>query len=205
MLGRIIRASCASALVGAAVVRSTLAGCGGQFEPGYIDDSGVYHAGDGAVLFVPGIACVGWDAAHLDDPSPNCNSDAAGPLCTSWIAGCSPPGFPFDVSYCEDDPGSNDGSAHCAMISPTSTINCPSLDALGDTFCVAWAQQFVMNGTAISYCRQSPVDLTFGCTLIATVDDAGRSLGVCVDENANPTGMYVRLDGGAQCQRPCQR
>ncbi len=67
--------------------RVIVMGCGGAFAPGYLDDAGVYHLGDGATLFVPGSACVGWDAAHASDPSPPCtSSDSFDPACNAWIA-----------------------------------------------------------------------------------------------------------------------
>jgi hypothetical protein len=190
-------------MVGAAGIfaagRLASPGCGGEVSP-YIDEAGVYRAADGAVIFVPAGACTGWDASHLDDPAPACTVGDA-PICVSWYAGVTPPGYPVDTSGCEGDPGSTDGSAHCAQL--TSDAGdfpiCPELGPVGDLFCQAWGQQFVINGRGLSTC----VEFFSGelrCSLFGIADEL-----ICVDGNENATGVYVATDAGSVCKRPCQQ
>ncbi|HEY2365663.1 MAG TPA: hypothetical protein VGH87_04720, partial [Polyangiaceae bacterium] len=155
----------AGVVVMSVAVALPFADCGGLIY-GYLDDAGVYHAGDGAVLFVPGSACVGFDAAHVADPSPLCGLDAdtdeAG-VCATWPS--IPPRFPFldtsactsDVEACDRTPcadaGIDGGTFHCiGGYDSAKIVACPSADTIGDTFCTAYAQQFVVVGQAVGVC-----------------------------------------------------
>jgi hypothetical protein len=196
----IVRTSCCGALVGLAIASS----CGGQII-GYLDDAGVYHASDGAVLFSPGAACAGWDASHVADPAPACDGgpdddsgDGGDPICTLWALGFSPPGFPINESYCGQ---TNDAGRLCVKSGEPFAVaeQCPAQSAAGNAFCSAWAQQFVVKGTATSFCDavQGPNQTwLFGCTTTAY----GAYKGFC------PVGTLAVVgdDGGASCSLPCQ-
>ena len=179
-------------------------GCGGQTLP-YVDDAGVYHAADGAVVFAPGTACVGWDASHLNDPPPSCATDSGfsfSAACPPWSAGLTPPGYPGGVALCEYDQGSVDGSAHCAsFIDDAGDFpTCPSPDTEGNQFCVAWAQQFVVNGKAFSGCVQG-LSGDLRCVLGGYLDTGGKFTGECT---TNATEIYVATEAGNVCERACE-
>jgi hypothetical protein len=192
------------------------ADCGGLIY-GYLDDSGVYHAGDGAVLFVPGSACVGFDAAHVADPSPLCGLDAgtdeAG-VCSTWPS--IPPAFPFldtsactaDVEACDRTPcadaGTDSGTFHCiGAYDSTRLIACPSADTIGDTFCTAYAQQFVVNGHAVARCNLDAVGTELVCTWQTTTSGAV----VCRFNRMAVLGTDAAVvddASGIACRYPCE-
>lgn len=173
--------------------------CGGQLPYGFLDDAGVYHAGDGAVLFRPGSACMAWDASHLDDPPPRCD---ASDQCTAWYEGVTPPGFPTVAGSCGPDPAL-DGATRCYPEGVVPLPSCPALGPAGDQLCAAWAQQFIARPgwTAAASCAFGSYGL--GCT-IGPVDDAGSATLVCIDDQEDPTGLYVTTDAGPMCEPPCQ-
>jgi hypothetical protein len=143
--------------------------CGGEIL-GYVDEAGVYHAPDGAVLFVPGSACVGFDASHVADPPPWCDNspdaardDGGDPVqCEGYPS--VPPGFPYPVSGCGQEAA--DGAAHCiAQFRDALDQRCPSQDSQGDAYCQAWAQQFVVAGHAVATCEYDTLSMVLTCTL----------------------------------------
>ncbi len=169
----------AALAVASAIATGTILACGGKIAsgpPGTLDDAGVFHEPDGHVLFAPGSACVGYDAAlyiEVSSAAPSCN-EPTGPsaTCEAWVAQA---GLSFGyMPYAECRKG------RCSLAESYLAIN-PSEPAVacvwgpeGDAYCQAFYQQFVINGTASG-----------GCTKINGVNDRGQN-GVC---NPNGCGM----------------
>src|SRR5450432_3082097 len=84
--------------------------CGGatKIDIGYVDDAGVYHDEDGAVLFAPASRCIGFDASivpplctqPISTSSPDGYND---PACVDWSDQLAPPTFPPEVAACKLD------------------------------------------------------------------------------------------------------
>jgi hypothetical protein len=173
-----------------------VAACG-QVSLGSIDDSGLYHAPDGAIPYTAGAACASFDASHTADPAPTC-SDVGNPLdpaCAAWPS--TPSGYPFESSVCTVI---SDGGPTCVIQVPDLSrfAACPSADAIGDAFCREWAQQFVLEpGNAISFCEQ--FDTTHRiCTM--TIDAEHRA--ICGEKD--DTMVVADQYGAAQCKLPCR-
>ncbi len=214
----ILVAASASALL-------SFADCGGRIY-GYVDDAGVYHAGDGAVLFVPGSACVGFDASHVADPSPLCGIDAdtdEAAVCASWPS--EPPGFPFldtsictaDIDSCDRTPcvdaGADSGTFHClGGYDPTKIVACPSRDAVGDTFCTAYAQQFVITGQAVGVCDWNKATLEHpdappNICFLSSTPKLHPPVGLCLFNRMAVLGTdaaVVDEASGVGCRYPCE-
>jgi hypothetical protein len=175
-----------------------LTGCG--VSRAYVDDAGDYHAPDGAVVFTPGSACVGWDASHLDDPAPLCDDAGA---CEAYIANRSPPGSPVIDKSCESTNGYP--PYQCAVNwdfgnSNSEIPSCSGLTKDADDYCAAWLSQFFVHG-------ERPQVQCAG-------DDVGNGPYSCfpgarggVPWNV-PCGIGISLqvefiDGGVGCEAPC--
>jgi hypothetical protein len=204
-----VRAWLSAIAAAMAVIAVWLSSCGGALLP-YLDDAGVYHAADGAVLFVPGSACVGFDASHVADPPPACDvspdaalDDAGAPIsCEAWPS--VPSGFPVNISGCAPD--TTDAGGHCIAEGDKPLFaQCPSIDALGDTYCQAWAQQFVVVGQAVAKCLYNNPGL-FGSELICDFEGTA-TLDECVQSTMLITGTDAAANPvtGVVCRFPCQR
>jgi len=179
----------------------------------YFDDAGVYHAPDGAVLFVPGSACVGFDASHVSDPPPACDvspdaalNDRGVPIaCSPWPS--VPTGFPINFSACIPDfsSGPPDGG-HCMTEEDTSLVErCPSADAVGDAYCQAWAQQFVVTGKAVATCDFGESQV-FGSDNLICFFSATEQLIECTGTKMVVEGTDAAPDPvtGVVCRYPCE-
>ena len=186
----------------AALVAAFLA-CGGSSLP-YFDDAGVYHAADGATVFTPGAACVGWDASHVNDPPAQCDGQDASE-CEVFLAEHSPPGSPIDHTDCDpNDAGKYPGTCTAAWTfeSPNTIYpHCPGVGPAGDEFCTAWASQFFVHG------ERAP----FSCIVVNDIDGLAcwPGHGSLYPDYPCPmwpysSGMYVEfVDGGSGCELPC--
>jgi hypothetical protein len=185
--------------------------CGGETLP-FLDDAGVYHAADGAVVFVPGSACAGFDASHIADPAPACDISPDAALddqntsiaCEGWPS--VPPGFPIDVSGCVPDFSNGPPDAgHCVSEGDQALFaRCPSIDAVGDMYCQAWAQQFVVTGKAVATCGYGNTAV-FGLQLVCNY--AGpQTVQQCIGTMMDVTGTDAAPDPvtGVVCRRPCE-
>ena len=152
------RIASAVVLVSAAMA-FRLCSCGGQIDeglPGTLDDSGTFRAPDGRVLFFPGSACLGYDAAAYyaltsappacDDPKPETLESAS---CEAWAgdAGLSFGFAPF--AQCIGGACTNFDT----LVDTVSSRCKPGSD--GDAYCRALYAQYTINGSRVSYyCNQ---------------------------------------------------
>ncbi len=174
------RALLSIALASAGAIAIVVFACGGRIAsgpPGTLDDAGVFHSPDGQILFAPGSACVGYDAAHFIEVSaaaPTCE-EATGtesPTCEAW-AGDAGLSFGY-LPYAECRWG------RCSLAESSLAINGnePAVacvwGAEGDAYCQAFYRQFALHGIVGG-----------GCTKIPFANDRGQN-GVC-----NPDGCGV--------------
>ncbi len=170
---------------------ATLIGCGGQTRA-YFDDAGVYHAADGAAVFTPGSACIGWDAAALNEPAPAC-STFSDPVCQAYGEAVAPPASPINVAVCN---GVNDAGEVCRLqynVDEYIAAACPSVDSAGDTFCEAWASQFFLHG---EHAPLSCLSTSIGLRCFPAHDD-------CVAPDSTSGLTVIWPDGGVGCEMPC--
>jgi hypothetical protein len=199
----------AVALITVTALAKLSSACGGSINTnyGYLDDAGAYHASDGATLFTPGSACVGFDASLIPAACTNPDIDNLGnPDCVDWSATLSPHGYPLSATSCLIDNASlPDSGAHCSPaglldLQRTQFQQCPGSDPGGTTFCTAWAQQFVVSGTAWAPCQRIiPAD---GGAILACY-----GYGQCPDGITTCSYNYLCVtDDGAryECKRPCE-
>jgi hypothetical protein len=171
------------------------ASCGGQLTENYLDDAGVYHTSDGALL-VPASACAGWDASHAADPDPTCQIYGGDdPACDAWLSLSVPPNLPIDSTTCTS---SNDaGSLVCGKLwadrfSSEYTTKCPKDDARQTSapLCSAWLDQFVVGHRALGACTWTGLGDNFVCTPMPSQ----------CSESMIPIEAD---DGGVGCAFPC--
>ncbi len=146
--------------------------CGGMVVgydiPGGLDDAGVFHQPDGAILFAPGSGCTGFDAAIFEAP-PSCQiqvrSSEVDPIpdensrCAVWGAGALTIHYPVDT-YCVpcdlgDKCAADAGKCIAVLGAPkTPALRC-NPGAAGDAYCAAFFQQYVRgNGVAAGRCER---------------------------------------------------
>lgn len=136
------------------------AACGGQVygNPlGYLDDAGVFHSPDGAVVFGPGSACIGYDSATFDTvwPRASCSTDDE---CNQWLRAHVPTGYAWGATCALDGTSSTSKSCYAHFIGEQPTINTgagvyctPGPE--GDAYCNALLNQFISgDGHAESGC-----------------------------------------------------
>jgi hypothetical protein len=146
----------AAAVVTAAGVVIVLA-CGGQVygNPlGYLDDGGVFHSPDGAIVFGPGSACVGYDRAAFDSilPAISCSTDDD---CNQWLHAHVPTGYAYDATCTQAGAVKK---CNAQFIGGQPTINTgagvyctPGPE--GDAYCTALLNQFLLgDGHSRSSC-----------------------------------------------------
>lgn len=175
--------------------------CGGAALP-YVDDAGVYREADGAVIFTPGSACVGWDASHVHDPPPSCTKNPD-PVCEAWITARTPPGSPINDTLCFITQLAEPGvcSATWELGSMTVLPNCPSADPVGDEFCLAWASQFFVHNEHARI-RCILVNDAAGLHCWPGAPGTDQNDYPCFGEDS--PGMFVDFgEGGAGCELPC--
>jgi len=186
---------------GSSVIACVLASCGGRTtDPsvpnGYVDDAGAFHSTDGAIIFAPGSACVGFDAASWTssvDPSTEWGITAMNIPCDAdQDCAIFPPGYPY-------------GSTKCSAGLCTSSTGTPppcNVGVDGDEYCTALYQQFVRATGAKAIASCVPCKqwaLNIGCI------SGGCLTGCSWSHSTFSSALFVeRPDGGKQCELPCK-
>jgi hypothetical protein len=157
------RSRVAAAVTWLTALLTAAATCGGQIAlgvEGTLDDAGEFHLPDGAILFAPGSACVGYDAGGWTTPpcTTQCVLDEAGTnaQCLAWAASLGPAEL-TTFGVCRQN-GEDDAGIPICECGAFGGLGPPcdyeNYDA-GNAFCSAWAQQFVTGGTAVARCHKA--------------------------------------------------
>jgi hypothetical protein len=192
--------------------------CGGLINgppSGYLDDAGIFHDPDGGVIFAPGSACSGYDAASFVYlPSVKCTNDDQ---CRAALASIEPPKYPLVNASC-----TNGGTCGAHWV-PTQNLSPPADGTIfcnagldGDAYCAAYFGQFVLGGGQVqSSClhqcdilspENGPPSCKPGTDYFACgLNTPDNHTCFCGD---GPISNYelcvVRVDGGAaECEPPC--
>lgn len=206
--------TCVAVLVAAA--------CGGRVRDpnvpvGYLDDAGVFHLADGGILFGPGTACVGFDAAVWAkiDPSLAWGPQFSNIVCDadSDCAFILPPGWPYQSAVCLEVLPVGNSVRACAVgaglrpviIRPACQPGSEAEQHLPDPYCSAFYQQFVVDpgATAISRCigcGQNSVGLGY-----CPPGQTGKCWTDCRGPNGAGEALWVRRGNAPPfCMNPCQ-
>jgi len=199
---------------------AAVAACGGEVfgNPiGYLDDGGVFHSPDGAVVFGPGSACPGYDSAAFASlgSSEPCSTDQE---CADWFRAHAPSNYTWNAK-CTQGIETTAKTCTADFVNEVATVNTGAgvsctPGAEGDAYCTAMYGQFLLGDARVSstcthLCKmhipeQGPPYCESGTDVYKC--STGRPGESCTCDDtplANLELCVERGDGGEHCEVPC--